>query len=278
MLVVVFTTAVGTRGSVPKGMRPPAARLRARASARAGRALSEDIAGYALVADREAVSGSLGTRLTSVDECQAACDGTGYACAGFTHYTQGLFTGECQVIGRGAGLAESSEADFYQKHTAGATFEPSHGVGVPSADVHGWRTQNGTLYDVQAECGIDARCAGFVFCSEAADGANSDGASCEQTGAASALLLSGVSAEASLLPSAALSVYSKSGLRTCGGDADGASCSFPFVFKGLDFYEPTVSGAERPWCYTAKPEKWGYTDCCAPTVARDLKPATSTLD
>ena len=47
--------------------------------------------------------------------CRDACagyDSMGYACAGFTKETQ---TDYCTLVGRGAGLKQAAESDFYRR-------------------------------------------------------------------------------------------------------------------------------------------------------------------
>jgi hypothetical protein len=50
---------------------------------------------------------------------------------------------------------------------------------------------------------------------------------------------------------------------TCGGDAGGAPCDFPFFYNLVMYSECTdVDSADgKPWCYTTNPGKWGTCDC-----------------
>merc|ERR1719387_818068 len=48
---------------------------------------------------------------------------------------------------------------------------------------------------------------------------------------------------------------------TCGGDADGAACAFPFTYGGTEYEQCTSKDHHEPWCMTTTPGKWGNCDC-----------------
>eukprot|EP00931_Biecheleriopsis_adriatica_P039579 TRINITY_DN22628_c0_g1_i1.p1 TRINITY_DN22628_c0_g1~~TRINITY_DN22628_c0_g1_i1.p1 ORF type:complete len:319 (-),score=25.61 TRINITY_DN22628_c0_g1_i1:120-1055(-) len=47
---------------------------------------------------------------------------------------------------------------------------------------------------------------------------------------------------------------------TCGGNAGGKPCSFPFTSKGVQYTHCITRDSSRPWCFTAE-DDWGYCDC-----------------
>merc|ERR1719253_63732 len=51
---------------------------------------------------------------------------------------------------------------------------------------------------------------------------------------------------------------------TCGGDAGGAPCLFPFTYNGKEYTEcTTIDSGDRglPWCFTDPRNKWGTCTC-----------------
>jgi hypothetical protein len=48
---------------------------------------------------------------------------------------------------------------------------------------------------------------------------------------------------------------------TCGGDAGGAPCMFPFTENGVSYTQCTSVGHNQPWCYTTKKGYWGNCNC-----------------
>ena len=56
-------------------------------------------------------------------------------------------------------------------------------------------------------------------------------------------------------------------VKTTGGDADGACCSFPFRWKNKVYDDCKLSGdGQKSWCGTTyEPDKWGYCDDKAPS-------------
>ena len=166
---------------------------------------------------------------------------------------------------------------------------------MPS-DAYEWYAKNGSIDDMRAFCAADTRCAGFYPCLNA----TAQQPNCAHLPSpADAVLLSGVPSEPLLDVNRDSVVYSKSAsrwkgtpatdkaarlffywlkrqplshsaapfscfCRTCDGTAGGASCSFPFVASSaedIEYYECTVMGSERPWCYSTRPGMWGYCDC-----------------
>merc|ERR1719253_1558702 len=68
---------------------------------------------------------------------------------------------------------------------------------------------------------------------------------------------------------------------TCGGNADGAPCMFPFTYKGVQYNECTSTDSgdqNKPWCWTdAASTKWGSCECTPqPSVAIDAGDAKLT--
>ena len=61
-------------------------------------------------------------------------------------------------------------------------------------------------------------------------------------------------------------------LATCEGNAENATCAFPFTFEGLSWNQCTYKGrGGRPWCSTTSDydtdKKYGYCDCSNVTPA-----------
>ena len=54
----------------------------------------------------------------------------------------------------------------------------------------------------------------------------------------------------------------KDGVTTVGGNAQGACCMFPFIYKGVAYWTCTAQNASRKWCSVTKvyelERKWGY--------------------
>lgn len=59
-----------------------------------------------------------------------------------------------------------------------------------------------------------------------------------------------------------LSVGCTDGIATTGGNANGACCHFPFIYKGLVYWKCTSRDAETNWCSVSKvfeiEKKWGF--------------------
>ena len=211
----------------------------------------------------------LGKRLASLDACKEACDSDANRCAGFFQYWSGRWSGLCQLTGRGVGLSDSTEADFYRMKSDpdAAEWHSLDGLMVPSPDVYAWKAMNGTIVDIRAKCASDSRCAGYYACDNQASATKCN----DQLTAAyqkisnrdkyvgEAVLLKGVPTDLGLVSAKGLTVQVKA-VQTGGGTAGGAPCSFPFLHKGLEYYEPTSANSDRPWCFTSRPDKWGYTD------------------
>jgi len=49
--------------------------------------------------------------------------------------------------------------------------------------------------------------------------------------------------------------------KTCGGNAAGAACQFPFEYQGLQYTACTSTNSDQPWCYTSGDGKWGNCKC-----------------
>ena len=83
----------------------------------------------------------LGKRLASLDACKEACDSDANRCAGFFQYWSGRWSGLCQLTGRGVGLSDSTEADFYRMKSDpdAAEWHSLDGLMVPSPDVYAWK-------------------------------------------------------------------------------------------------------------------------------------------
>ena len=141
---------------------------------------------------------------------------------------------------------------------------------MPS-DIYEWYSVDGMDFkEVEALCAPDQRCSGFYMCSP--KGAKVD--NCKHLfSPATAVLLSGVPAPSLLLTNEDSTVVAKKMSATCGGNANGATCNFPFTestgitesltssTSSYDFYECSIANSERPWCFTTRPGKWGYCDC-----------------
>ena len=173
---------------------------------------------------------------------------------------------------RGYGLTLDGSYDFYRKkENAEAVEWVNHTkLAVPS-DIYEWYSVNGLDFaSVQALCAPDQRCSGFYMCTlRTAEVDN-----CKHLLApATAVLLSGVPAPSLLLPNKDSIVVSKKMAATCGGNAVGATCNFPFTeataitqsitssTSSNEFYECSIANSESPWCFTTRPGKWGYCDC-----------------
>jgi hypothetical protein len=65
---------------------------------------------------------------------------------------------------------------------------------------------------------------------------------------------------------------------TCGGNACGATCHFPFTYNGEKYTKCTSVGNDRPWCFTdSTMTLWGACDCeNAPAVPADKVPKGDT--
>merc|ERR1719414_280552 len=48
---------------------------------------------------------------------------------------------------------------------------------------------------------------------------------------------------------------------TCGGNARGNQCKFPFKYNGKTYTACTSEGHDRTWCYTDDDGTWGNCDC-----------------
>lgn len=48
---------------------------------------------------------------------------------------------------------------------------------------------------------------------------------------------------------------------TCGGNAAGAACKFPFEYAGEQYTACTSVDNGQPWCYTAVAGQWGNCNC-----------------
>ncbi|KAJ7334531.1 hypothetical protein OS493_014855 [Desmophyllum pertusum] len=57
----------------------------------------------------------------------------------------------------------------------------------------------------------------------------------------------------------------KDGVTTVGGNALGACCKFPFIYKGTVHWRCTDQEANKKWCSVTKvfdlDKKWGYCTC-----------------
>lgn len=231
--------------------------------------------GYEHHGSRSVAGAHLGRRLENRTACVEACDSMGLACAGFA---EDVSEGKCQMVARGYGLERSAITDFYRKRPDPETtsYEIKELSMVPSPDVYAWYGVNGTLAEIRAACSKDTQCQGFYTCSDGeTTGETSVAGGCVTKIAekhaslkiaksytyADAVLLSAVPAGEKLLPEIGITTHTKLGARTCGGTAEGASCTFPFLVAGAEYYEPTIVKSDRPYCYTSKPGLWGYTDC-----------------
>ena len=54
----------------------------------------------------------------------------------------------------------------------------------------------------------------------------------------------------------------KDGLRTVGGNAEGACCNLPFIYKGTVYWACTTQDSVKRWCSVNKvfelDKKWGF--------------------
>jgi len=79
-----------------------------------------------------------------------------------------------------------------------------------------------------------------------------------------------VPAPAPTLPPTTAPTPAPAPIHTCGGDAGGAPCQFPFSYKGTQYSACTTKDSgDRglPWCYTTKAGKWGTCTCTpAPSI------------
>ena len=214
------------------------------------------------------------TRLPNEAECVSKCNGMGYGCAGFVKQVtlSSADAGSCTLVARGYGLRVSGESDFFRKAESAADARWDVNVGMlASVDVFAYKGVHGSLDSTTVECATDQKCQGFYTCVDEAANCTAETLALHASlssavreskpalfgGGYTAVLLSGVPAAGNLLQSSTFQVYSKLGSQTYGGTADGASCVFPFVAHGWEFYECTVLQDSRPWCYTTKLGKWG---------------------
>jgi hypothetical protein len=183
-----------------------------------------------------------------------------------------LPTSKCELIPRGYGLTLDGSYDFYRKKEDVKTvvWVNHTSLAVPS-DIYEWYSVDGMDFkEVEALCAPDQRCSGFYMCSP--KGAKVD--NCKHLfSPATAVLLSGVPAPSLLLTNTDSTVIAKNMSATCGGNANGATCNFPFtestgITESLtsstssnDYFECSIDNSERPWCFTTRPGKWGYCDC-----------------
>ena len=255
-------------------------------SIRHGRKLDSNTAtNYIRHTTKTAVGANLGRRLNSKNDCVAKCDKLGYACAGFIQETKEDST-KCTLVGRGYGLQNSPESDFYRKKNnfKNIKWEKYSYKMVPSPHIHAWHGINGSVEEIRDICVLDSQCQGFYTCNDDIHSHES----CKrilidlhdklklkseigiQSGAfehpADAILLSGVPNQENLLSNSDIVIHARH-IKTCGGTSNGAPCDFPFTAaidnseEGVLYYEPTIIGSDRPWCYTTKPGRWGYVDC-----------------
>ena len=251
---------------------------------------ASDLPNYFHHGSRFAVGADLGRRLYPISKCVSECDSLGFACAGFIHERYLLKKvnnnfvpagGNCTLVGRGYGLRNTAESDFYRKKAEpGSAFWRAYAnTFVPSPHLHAWQGYNGTLEEMRAACALDSQCQGFYTCKEGPSLACREalydmheemGLTKTRDGPfatpADAIFLSGVPAQERLLKNTKLTVHSRA-TATCGGTANGANCMFPFTAEvaspqhGIEYFEPTIMNSDRPFCYTSNPGKWGYADC-----------------
>lgn len=54
----------------------------------------------------------------------------------------------------------------------------------------------------------------------------------------------------------------KDSVPTIGGNADGACCTFPYIYKGVAYWTCTNKNASKEWCSVTEvfeiDRKWGY--------------------
>ena len=144
------------------------------------------------------------------------------------------------------------------------------GSSVPSVNYE-WFSVNGSAAHIRSLCAPDTRCAGYYMCNplvptkqEGEREGDEALTTCDHLKTkADAVLLSGVPAPHLLKLTPGSTIVRKREAQTCDGTAEGATCSFPFksLATGDEFYECSITGSERPWCYTTRPGRWGYCDC-----------------
>ena len=242
--------------------------------------LFSDLNGYWWHGSRIAVGGALGARYEGVTKCIKRCDDMKHGCAGFV---KEILSDHCTLVGRGYGLMQAAESDFYRKKalTNPAVWKTIEGMTARSPDIHAWRgVTASSRRELRALCAADSQCQGFYTCSDF------DAFNCTKilnefhseknlTGVrpfhtnASAMLLSSVPDSVSRMSTYPSLVLDSRAIKTCEGNADGASCTFPFTTdysakhrqNNVEYFGPTLEGSSRPWCYTSKPGLWGYVDC-----------------
>ena len=64
--------------------------------------------------------------------------------------------------------------------------------------------------------------------------------------------------------------YGGAGITTCGGNADGALCKFPFNYEGITYHACTTQDHSEEWCYTTNPGKWGNCNCGCDSDSGDV--------
>ena len=96
-----------------------------------------------------------------------ANDKLGYACAGFIQETKEDST-KCTLVGRGYGLQNSPELDFYRKKNnfKNIKWEKYSYKMVPSPHIHAWHGINGSVEEIRDICVLDSQCQGFYTCND----------------------------------------------------------------------------------------------------------------
>jgi hypothetical protein len=124
----------------------------------------DDLENYFWHGSRTAIGAPLGRRIEFMSRCVRECDSMGYACAGFSIETQTDF---CTLVGRGSGLKQAAESDFYRKKEvpSATTWEIHDQRMVNNPSLHAWRPVNGTVRYIQNLCAADSMCQGFYTCS-----------------------------------------------------------------------------------------------------------------
>ena len=180
-------------------------------------------------------------QLNTTAQCTKTCDDMGYICAG---YSVDVTSQKCEIVPRGYGLSNDASYDFYRKKTdpTRVNYKKWTGSAIPSY-IYEWYATNGTLATVQDLCTPDSRCAGFYMCTTGKEEANCGHLKITAT----AVLLAGVPAPKLLLANSDSIVYAKEQAATVEGNAEGATCSFPFQASGTtdDFYECSIANSER---------------------------------
>ena len=125
----------------------------------------DDLENYFWHGSRVAIGAPIGRRIEFLSRCVRECDSMGYACAGFTKETQ---TDYCTLVGRGAGLKQAAESDFYRKKEvpSATTWDIHDQRMVNNPSVYAWRPVNGTIPYIQNLCAADSMCQGFYTCSD----------------------------------------------------------------------------------------------------------------